>query len=83
MVQRKKNTVAVSWDTICVNVHTRNKENSTIFFNNTKQEIADPALILKAWNIFNNDSFCLPAVHKLFEKGIVRSIGKVDDIVEF
>ena len=75
---KEKNIVAVSWDTIRVNLHTRNKENSTIFFNNTKQEIADPLLILKAWNIFNNDSFWLVAPHKLFEKGIVRSIQKVD-----
>jgi hypothetical protein len=75
---KEKNIVAVSWDTIRVNLHTRNKENSTIFFNNIKQEIADPSLILKAWNIFNNDSFWLVAPHKLFEKGIVRSIQKVD-----
>ena len=75
---KEKNVAAVSWDTIRVNLHTRNKENSTIFFNNIKQETADPSLILKAWNIFNNDSFWLVAPHKLFEKGIVRSIQKVD-----
>tara|TARA_B110000908_G_scaffold142514_1_gene170756 strand:- start:2473 stop:3750 length:1278 start_codon:yes stop_codon:yes gene_type:complete len=75
---KEKNTVAVSWDTTRVNLHTRNLENSTVFFNEKKQEVADAALVKKAWNIFNNDSFWLVAPHKLFEKGIIRSIQKVD-----
>jgi hypothetical protein len=75
---KEKNIVDVSWDTIRVNLRTRNKENSTVFFNNTKQKIADTTLIKKAWDIFNNDSFWLVAPHKLFEKGIIRSIQKAD-----
>jgi hypothetical protein len=74
---KEKNSVAVSWDTIRVNLHTRNKKNSTVFFNNIKQEIAGTEMIEKAWDIFNNDSFWLVAPHKLFEKGMTRSIQKV------
>jgi hypothetical protein len=74
---KEKNIVAVSWDTIRVNLHTRNKENSTIFFNNIKQKTAATETIEKAWNIFNNDSFWLVAPHKLFDKGMIRSIQKV------
>jgi hypothetical protein len=75
---KEKNIVDVSWDTIRVNLHPRNKENSAAFFNNIKQKIADTTLVKKAWNIFNNDSFWLVAPHKLFEKGIIRRIQKVD-----
>jgi hypothetical protein len=75
---KEKNTVAVSWDTTRVNLHTHNLENSTVFFNEKKQEVADATLVKKAWDIFNNDSFWLVAPHKLFEKGIIRNIQKVD-----
>jgi hypothetical protein len=75
---KKENIVDVSWDTIRVNLHPRNKENSAVFFNNIEQKIADIALVKKAGDIFNNDSFWLVAPHKLFEKGIIRSIQKVD-----
>ena len=75
----KKNNIAdVSWDTIRVNLHTRNLEKSSVFLNKKEQEVANAALVKKAWDIFNNDSFWLVAPHKLFEKGIIRSIQKVD-----
>jgi hypothetical protein len=74
---KENNIVDVSWDTTRVNLHTRNLEKSTVFFNEEKQEVANAALIKKAWNIFNNDSFWLVAPHKLFEKGVIRSIQKV------
>lgn len=75
---KEKHIVDVSWDTIRVNLHPRNKEYSTVFFNEKLQEKADSILVKKAWNIFNNDSFWLVAPHKLFESGILRSIQKVD-----
>lgn len=75
---KEKNIVDVSWDTTRVNLHTQNLKNSAVFFNNKKQETADSVIVKKAWNIFNNDSFWLVAPHKLFEKGIIRSIQKVD-----
>jgi hypothetical protein len=74
---KENNIVDVSWDTTRVNLHTRNLEKSTVFFNEEKQEVANAALIKKARNIFNNDSFWLVAPHKLFEKGVIRSIQKV------
>jgi hypothetical protein len=75
---KENNIVDVSWDTIRVNLHTRNLEKSTVFFNEKKQKVANAALVKKAWDIFNNDSFWLVAPHKLFEKGIIRTIEKVD-----
>jgi hypothetical protein len=75
---KENNIVDISWDTTRVNLHTRNLEKSTVFFNDKKQKVANAALIKKAWNIFNNDSFWLVAPHKLFEKGIIRTIQKVD-----
>ena len=75
---KEKNIAEVTWDTIRVNLHTRNRENSAVYFHNKKQEIADSSLVKKAWDIFNNDSFWLVAPHKLFENGIIRSIQKAD-----
>ena len=76
---KKKHIVDVSWDTIRVNLNPRNTKQSTVYFNDKKQETADAAIVKKAWNIFNNDSFWLVAPHKLFENGILRSIKKVDN----
>jgi hypothetical protein len=76
---KENNIVDVSWDTTRVNLHTRNLKNSTVFINNKIQEVADAAVVKKAKDIFNNDSFWLVAPHKLFEKGIIRSVQKVDN----
>ncbi|WP_299672538.1 hypothetical protein [uncultured Polaribacter sp.] len=75
---KEKHIVDVSWDSIRVNLHPRNKENSTVFFNEKLQKTADTTLVKKAWNIFNNDSFWLVAPHKLFEDGIIRTVQKED-----
>ncbi|WP_299062325.1 hypothetical protein [uncultured Polaribacter sp.] len=71
---KQKHIVAVSWDTIRVDLHPRNKENSSVFINNKKQEKANTKIVKKAWNIFNNDSFWLVAHHKLFDDGVIRNI---------
>jgi hypothetical protein len=76
---KEKNIVDVSWDTIRVNLFTQEIEKSIVFLNNKKQEKTDTTIIEKAWNIFNNDSFWLVAPHKLFEKGIIRSVQKADN----
>ncbi|WP_341221401.1 hypothetical protein [Polaribacter atrinae] len=76
---KEKNVADVSWDSIRVNLDTRNTKKSTIYINNKKQEVADSTIVKKAWNIFNNDSFWLVAPHKLFENGIIRSIQQVDE----
>lgn len=75
---KEKNIAAVYWDTIQVDLHTRNKKNSTVFFNNHKQEKADATIVKKAWDIFNNDSFWLVAPHKLFDNGTIRNIQKIN-----
>jgi hypothetical protein len=73
---KKNHIVAVSWDTIRVVLHPNNLEKSSIFFNNKVSDTKDKKLITKATNFFNNDSFWLVAPHKLFEKGIIRSVQK-------
>lgn len=76
---KEKHIVDVSWDTIRVNLHPNQLEKSAVFFNKTKQEKADSAIVKKAWDIFNNDSFWLVAPHKLFDKGTIRNIVTVDN----
>ncbi|WP_218599492.1 hypothetical protein [Polaribacter sp. NJDZ03] len=76
---KEKHIVDVSWDSIRVHLYPRNKENSTVFINENKQEIANTKIVKKAWDIFNNDSFWLVAPHKLFDNGTIRTIQKVDD----
>lgn len=76
---KKNHIVAISWDTIRVNLQPDNLKNSTVFYNEIKQEIADEKIVTQALNYFNNDSFWLVAPHKLFERGIIRNVVKVDD----
>jgi hypothetical protein len=75
----KKNHIAdVSWESFRVNLHTRDLEKSTVFFDGEKQEITDDEIVKRAWDIFNNDSFWLVAPHKLFDKDVIRTVQKVD-----
>ncbi len=76
---KEKHIVDVSWDSIRVNLHPREKEKSTVYFNNKLQNTADKKIVKRAWDIFNNDSFWLVAPHKLFDDGTIRSIQKVDN----
>ncbi|MCG1036421.1 hypothetical protein [Polaribacter sargassicola] len=76
---KEKHIVDVSWDSIRVNLHPEEKEKSTVYYNDKKQEIADTKIIKRAWDIFNNDSFWLVAPHKLYDYGTIRSIKKVDN----
>ncbi|WP_298766530.1 hypothetical protein [uncultured Polaribacter sp.] len=73
---KEKHVADVSWDSIRVNLYPTNKEKSTVYFNNKKQETPNAKIINRAWNIFNNDSFWLVAPHKLFDNGAIRSIEK-------
>lgn len=75
---KKQHIVDVSWDSIRVNLHPNNLEKSSVYINKKQQEIADTKTVKKAWDIFNNDSFWLVAPHKLFEKGIIRSVQNID-----
>ena len=76
---KEKHIVDVSWDSIRVNLFPREKEKSSVYFNNKLQNTADEKIIKRAWDIFNNDSFWLVAPHKLFDDGTIRSIQKVNN----
>lgn len=73
---KKENIVDVFWDSIQVNLHTKNTESSSVFINNTKQDKTNKKLVKKAERMFNNDSFWLVAPHKLFDKGTYRYLKK-------
>ncbi|MFY7669648.1 hypothetical protein ACOSP6_01035 [Tenacibaculum sp. MEBiC06402] len=70
--------VQVKWDTTKVILHPNNLEKSTIYYNDELSNSKDEAVIKKAEDYFNNDSFWLVAPHKLFEPGILRSVKYVD-----
>ena len=76
---KAKNIVDVSWDKFRVNLHTRALDKSTVFFEGTKQEDTDEKIVKRAWDIFNNDSFWLVAPHKLYDKGVIRTIETIEN----
>ena len=76
---KEKHVVDVSWDTIRVNLQTKNTEKSKVFLNEKLQEISDSTTIRKAINLFNNDSFWLVGPHKLYDNGTIRSVQKVNN----
>ena len=76
---KKNHIVDVSWDSIRVVLQPDNLEKSIVFYNEKQQQNADEKIVIKALNAFNNDSFWLVAPHKLYERGIVRNLVKMDD----
>ena len=76
---KKNHIVDVSWDTILVNLQPDHLEKSIVFYNEKQQETVDEKIVTRALNAFNNDSFWLVAPHKLYERGIIRSLVKIDD----
>lgn len=75
---KKEHIVDVSWDSIRVHLYPAEREKSTVYLNEKKQEPSDPKLIKRAWDIFNNDNYWLVAPHKIFDDGVVRSLTKVE-----
>jgi hypothetical protein len=75
---KSKNIVDVFWDSIQVNLPTKNIGKSTVFINDKKQKTANTKLVKKAERMFNNDSFWLVAPHKLFDQGTYRYL-KIED----
>jgi hypothetical protein len=73
---KEKHIVAVSWDSIRVQLHPNDLPKSTVFFNDKLQQKSDSTLVRKANNLFNNDSFWLVAPHKLFDTGTIRRLQK-------
>ncbi|MCP4976177.1 MAG: hypothetical protein GY931_08455 [Maribacter sp.] len=73
--------VKVSWDDITVNLILQNPNKSYVFqdaiiVKNDKQR---EKAIEKAIKLFNNDSFWLIAPFKIFDKGVERSLVKLED----
>ena len=77
---KSKNIVDVFWDSIQVNLPTKNIGKSTVFINDKKQKTANTKLVKKAERMFNNDSFWIVAPHKLFDQGTYRYL-KIEDSI--
>ena len=75
---KQKHIAEVSWKNHKVILYPNNKEKSTLFTNDKETLENKSKLVKQAEDIFNNDSFWLVAPHKLFEKGIIRNIVKID-----
>ncbi len=73
--------VKVSWDDISVNLILKNPKESNVFNKDVKvkDEKRRNKAIAKAIKLFNNDSFWLVAPFKVFDKGVERSLVKLDD----
>lgn len=69
---KQQNIVEVSWDKNKVILHTKSPEKSKIFIDGKLTN--DLAILKKATDYFNNDSFWLIAPYKVFEDGIERKI---------
>ncbi len=71
----------VSWDDITVNLILDQSKKSYVFINKVivNDDKQREKAIKKAIELFNNDSFWLVAPFKVFDKGVERSLVKLDD----
>ncbi|MFT5737551.1 MAG: hypothetical protein ACI9SG_001900 [Maribacter sp.] len=77
---KEKRNVAVSWDEFLVNLDLITPESSLVFKNGERlMDLESEALIEKAVDYFNNDSFWLVAPYKVFDSGVTRSIVPLPD----
>jgi hypothetical protein len=77
---KEKRNVAISWDDFLVNLDLIAPESSLVFKNGERLlDIASEAIIEKAVDYFNNDSFWLVAPYKVFDSGVTRSIVPLPD----
>ena len=76
---KRDHIVSVRWDSIQVVLHPNDIEKSSLFINTKSTLSKKEELITQAMHYFNNDSFWLVGPHKLFEKGIQRSIRKENE----
>jgi hypothetical protein len=77
---KEKRNVAVSWDEFLVNLDLIAPESSLVFKNGERlMDLESEALIEKAVDYFNNDSFWLVAPYKVFDSGVTRSIVPLPD----
>jgi len=75
---KKQHIVDVSWDSIRVNLHPNQMENSHVFIHN-KPVKKNSKLIKRAWDLFNNDSFWLVAPHKIYDDGVIRTVVNIEN----
>ncbi|MFT6369573.1 MAG: hypothetical protein ACJAUQ_000525 [Maribacter sp.] len=77
---KEKRNVAVSWGEYLVNLDLIAPESSLAFKNGERlMDIESEAIIEKAVDYFNNDSFWLVAPYKVFDSGVTRSIVPLPD----
>ncbi len=77
---KEKNKVEVSWDDYLVDLDLITPKSSLAFKNGARlMDIESIAIIEKAVDYFNNDSFWLVAPYKVFDSGVVRSIVPLPD----
>ncbi|MFT6795408.1 MAG: hypothetical protein ACJART_000541 [Maribacter sp.] len=77
---KEKRNVAVSWDEYLVNLDLIAPESSLALKNGERlMDIESEAIIEKAVDYFNNDSFWLVAPYKVFDSGVTRSIVPLPD----
>ncbi|WP_298420731.1 hypothetical protein [uncultured Kordia sp.] len=72
--------VEVSWDTVKVNLNLKEPKMSIVSVDGTKTTPENASkYIEKALAYFHNDSFWVVAPHKVFDKGVTRSIVSLED----
>ena len=77
---KEKRKVDVSWDDYLVNLDLISKGSSIVFKNGERlMDLESEAIIEKAVDKFNNDSFWLVAPYKVFDAGVKRSIVALPD----
>lgn len=75
---KQNHIIDISWKNNKVILHPNNKEKNILFIDGIETLENKEKLTKKAEDLFNNDSFWLVAPHKLFEKGIIRTLVNVD-----
>lgn len=77
---KEKRKVDVAWDDYLVNLDLISKGSSVVSKNGERlMDIESEAIIKKAVDKFNNDSFWLVAPYKVFDTGVKRSIVPLPD----
>ena len=77
---KEKRKVDVAWDDYLVNLDLISKGSSVVSKNGERlMDIESEAIIKKAVDKFNNDSFWLVAPYKVFDAGVKRSIVPLSD----
>lgn len=74
---KKNHIIDVSWNDARVILYKNELKKSTVYLKEKKVPYNE-SLVKRALKLFNNDSFWLVAPHKLFDKGVFRSIDYIN-----